>query len=74
MNKDKIIDIYRGDLWECQLLESILLDAGIDCFLRNNVRTPYGPIASLATAVIVMINESDRDRAISLMKEHGYVK
>lgn len=74
MNKDKIIDIYRGDLWECQLLESILLDAGIDCFLRNNVHSAYGPIASLAAAVIVMINESDRDRAISLMKEHGYVK
>lgn len=35
-----IIDVYRGDSWECQLLESILLDAGIDCFPRNNVHTP----------------------------------
>lgn len=74
METGKIIDLYRGDLWECQLLESILLDAGIDCFLRNNVRTPYGPIASLAAAVIVMIKQEDESRANALLQEHGYIK
>ena len=68
MEGGKIIDVYRGDLWECQLLESILLDAGIDCFLRNNVHTPYGPIASMAAAVIVMINQEDDTRANAVMR------
>ena len=74
MEGGKIIDVYRGDLWECQLLESILLDAGIDCFLRNNVHTPYGPIASMAAAVIVMTKQEYETRADALLQKHGYIK
>ena len=25
MKQDKIVELYRGELWECQLLESILI-------------------------------------------------
>ncbi len=32
MKQDKIVELYRGELWECQLLESILKDNNIDCF------------------------------------------
>lgn len=74
MEGGKIIDVYRGDLWECQLLESILLDAGIDCFPRNNVHTPYGPIASMAAAVIVMTKQEYETRADALLQKHGYIK
>ena len=74
MEGGKIIDVYRGDLWECQLLESILLDAGIDCFPRNNVHTPYGPITSKEAAVIVMTKQEDETRADALLREHGYIK
>lgn len=74
MEGGKIIDVYRGDSWECQLLESILLDAGIDCFLRNNVHTPYGPIASKEAAVIVMIKQEYETRADALLQKHGYIK
>ena len=74
MEGGKIIDVYRGDSWECQLLESILLDAGIDCFPRNNAHTPYGPITSKEAAVIVMIKQEDETRANALVREHGYIK
>lgn len=74
MEGGKIIDVYRGDLWECQLLESILLDAGIDCFLRNNVHTPYGPITSMEAAVIVMTKQEYETRADALLQKHGYIK
>ncbi|HIT82098.1 MAG TPA: hypothetical protein IAD09_07675 [Candidatus Caccoplasma merdavium] len=74
MEGGKIIDVYRGDLWECQLLESILLDAGIDCFPRNNAHTPYGPITSKEAAVIVMTKQEYETRADALLQKHGYIK
>lgn len=74
MEGGKIIDVYRGDSWECQLLESILLDAGIDCFPRNNAHIPYGPITSMEAAVIVMTKQEDETRADALLQKHGYIK
>ena len=44
MSQDRIVELYRGELWDCQLLESMLKDENIDCFLQNSVRSGYGPI------------------------------
>ena len=35
MDKGRIVELYRGELWECQLLETILKDEGVACFLTN---------------------------------------
>lgn len=48
MKQDKIVELYRGELWECQLLESILKDNNIGCFLTNSTRSGYGPIVAPA--------------------------
>lgn len=69
MLQDKIVELYRGELWECQLLESLLKDAGIDCFLANSVHNGYVPIIVSVQQVQVMIKESDFDRAFQLLKE-----
>lgn len=59
---DRVVELYRGELWECQLLETLLGDTGVECFLRNDVRNGYGPIVSPAQQVQVMINESDFEK------------
>ena len=68
MENDKIIELYRGDLWECQLMESILKDSGIFCFLNNSHRAGYEPIVTPAQMVIVMIKESDLHIAREALK------
>ena len=35
MNQSRIVELYRGELWECQLLESILKSEGIDCLVMG---------------------------------------
>lgn len=70
MDKERIIELFRGELWECQLLESILKGSGIDCFLRNSTRAPYGPIIASAQMVQIMIKEEDRDIAEKLLAEY----
>jgi len=69
MENEKIIELYRGDLWECQLIESILKDSGIFCFLNNNHRAGYAPIVTPAQMVIVMIKESDWKTAREILKD-----
>lgn len=66
--KERIVELYRGELWECQLMESILKDNGINCFLKNNIRNGYGPIVSLAEQVQIMINESDMEKGVTILK------
>lgn len=67
MKQDKIIELYRGELWECQLLETVLKDEGIDCFLTNSVRSGYGPIIAFAQQIQVMIKESDAENGLVVL-------
>lgn len=65
---NRIVELYRGELWECQLMESILKDNGINCFLKNNIRNGYGPIVSPAEQVQIMINETDMEKGVTILK------
>lgn len=65
--QDYIIELYRGDLWECQLIETILKDNGVNCFLRNNIRNGYGPIIASAQQVQIMIKKSDLAKGVKAL-------
>lgn len=69
MKTDRIVELYRGELWECQLLESILKNNNIDCFLTNSTRSGYGPIVTPAQQIQIMIKDSDSIRGIEILKE-----
>lgn len=69
MKQDKIIELYRGELWECQLLESILKSESIECFLKNNVGNGYSPIIISAQQVQIMIKESDWTAGSKIIEE-----
>lgn len=69
MKEDRITELFRGELMECQVIETLLSDNGIPCFLRNYAHTAYGPIVSPAQMVIVMVMEKDRDRASALLSD-----
>lgn len=72
MEKDKVIELYRSELWECQLLESMLKDAGIACFQRNNKLSGYCPIIMPAQLVQIMICESDLERATAVVRDFKF--
>ena len=70
MSQDRIVELYRGDLWDCQLLESMLKDENIDCFLQNSVRSGYGPIVISAQLVQIMIRDADAERALEVLQRY----
>lgn len=62
-NKDNtsIIEIFSGTIWEAEMVKSLLENAEIRSFLKNNVLNTnwYDPIIS--EGVKVMISSSDYD-------------
>lgn len=69
MGNDRIVELYRGELWECQLLETVLKDEGIDCFLTNTVSSCYAPIIVSASLVKVMVFESDVSKGHEILEQ-----
>jgi hypothetical protein len=66
---DTIVELYSGDLWECEILKTLLDDREIDCFLRNDIRAAYGPLGSLAQSVRIMVRENDLANGREVVKE-----
>lgn len=62
-DKDKIIEVFSGTLWESEMIKSLFQDAEIESFLKNaNLNTYiYEPIQ--ASGVKVMILSSDYEKA-----------
>ncbi|HBZ25438.1 MAG TPA: hypothetical protein DEO54_04255 [Rikenellaceae bacterium] len=66
---DSIVELYAGDLWECEILKTLLNDRDIDCFLRNDIRAAYGPLGSLAQSVRIMVRDTDLSTAQEVVTE-----
>lgn len=69
-NKDIIIEIFSGTLWESEMVKSLLKDAEIESFLKNtNLNTYiYEPIQ--ASGVKVMILSSDYEKAKEIVDNY----
>lgn len=65
-DNDSIIEIYSGDMWECQLLSTMLSDVGIKCSLYDT-HFPYNTLSYSPQEVRVMILKSDYDSAIKVV-------
>ncbi|MGA2406470.1 MAG: DUF2007-related protein [Bacteroidales bacterium] len=69
-NKDIIIEVFSGTLWESEMVKSLLQDAEIESFLQNsNLNTYiYEPIQ--ASGVKVMILSSDYEKAREIVDNY----
>lgn len=68
MNDLETVELYRGELWECQFYSTVLEDNGIEHFTRNSTYSHYCPITTPAQMVIIMVFRKDFEKAISLLK------
>ncbi len=74
MNKERIIKIYSGTLWEAEMVKSLLQAANVDSFLKNTVLDSYAyePIGS--DGVHVMILESNVQEAKEVIDLYNRTK
>ena len=69
-NKDQIVEIFSGTLWESEMVTSLLSNAEIESFQKNTLLNSnlYDPIYS--SGVKVMILESDFVRAKEIVDDY----
>jgi hypothetical protein len=69
-NKDKIVEIYSGTLWESEMITTLLKEEGIESFLKNSVLNTYAYDPAFSQEVKVMICESDYEGAKRIVDEY----
>jgi hypothetical protein len=67
MKPDPVIEIYSGTPWEANLLQSLLKDAGIESFVKNDINSSYLYDPINASNVKVMILQSDLTDALAIV-------
>ena len=65
-----IVEIFSGTLWEAGMIQSLLGDAEIESFTRNEIGTAYGYNPTYSESVKVMINSTDIDLATSIVENY----
>jgi hypothetical protein len=69
-NKDSIIEIYSGTLWESEMIKSLLQDSEIESFLKNTVLNSYAFEPIQAAGVKVMILSNDYEKAKIIVNDY----
>jgi hypothetical protein len=70
INSDPLVEIFSGSLWESEVIKSLLDDAGINSFLKNNVLRSYLFIPAKEGEVKVMILNSDFTEAKKIVDDY----
>jgi hypothetical protein len=74
MNKERMIEIYSGTLWEAEMIKSLLESAEIDSYLRNSVLSSYAFEPIRSESVKVMISDSNLQRAQEIIDDYNKSK
>ncbi len=69
-NKDAVVEVFSGTAWESDMVKSLLQDAGIECFLKNNILNSYAPQPFAAGGVRIMILNSDYADARAIVEDY----
>jgi len=69
-HQNKIIEIFSGTLWEAGMIQSLLRNADIESFTRNETGTAYGFNPTYSEDVKVMISDSDLTDATNIINEY----
>ena len=65
-----LIKIFGGNLWQAQLVQGLLEANNIACVLHNETMSAVtAPYATLGGEVWVLIDESERDAALNILKK-----
>ena len=70
INKDSVIEIFSGSLWEAEMVKSLLENAEIESFLQNATLAQYAYNPTTTQGSKVMILSNDYTRAKEVVDEY----
>ena len=57
---DTLVEVFRGDLWEAELVKGLLASAGVDAMLKDETLSVVtSPYSGTAGNVLVMVNKEE---------------
>lgn len=69
-NKEKLVEVFAGTLWEAEVVKGLLETNGIACVVLNEtigaVTSPYSPTAGDA---IVAVEENKKAKALEILQQ-----
>ena len=67
-DKSRLLEVYRGTMWEADLLRSMLADNGIEAVTKDSLVVNCALPANVVD-VVVLINEADAEDAARVVSE-----
>lgn len=68
VDKSRLVEVFKGSLWEAELVKGLLKDRGVDATVKDglvvNVALPES-----AVTVRVLVNEKDFEPAMQVIRE-----
>ena len=71
-DETRLVEAFTGLRWEAELVKGLLNSNQIDASIKGGVFTAIAP--NLSPTVSVMINESDYDKAMEIIRNREPVK
>lgn len=67
---DTLVEVFRGDLWEAELVKGLLASAGVDAMLKDQTLSVVtSPYSGTAGSVLVMVNKEEEVYARKVVAE-----
>ena len=65
----KLIEVFKGSLWEAELVKSLLGNAVVECALKDDMVVNVA-VPATAIDVSVLVNEKDFEAAMEVVREY----
>ena len=70
----RLVELYNGTLFECQMIKNLLENAGIESFLKDEIIGTRSPIWSPGGGVRVIVSDQEYEQARLIVAEYESTK
>lgn len=69
-----LVEVYRGDLWEAELVKGLLESNGVQAMIKDEtISAVTSPYLSSGGGVAVLVNKEEQVYAEKVVKENRYM-
>ena len=72
VNKDKLVTVFAGTVWQAELIKGMLDANGIPCAIMDEtIGAVTSSYAGLEGDVLVVVTEEEKNRALEIIKQNS---
>lgn len=72
INYDALVEVFRGNLWEAELIKGLLESAGVQAMIKDqSLSAVTSPYSGMGGEVLVMVNKEEEVYAKKVVAEKG---